>query len=116
MGASRPAGKTAASRSGGPAQTKPTHVLKGHTAPVVGLAVSPDGRTWLRQSWDSTVRLWSLKDGASRVLEGHQQNVNGVAFTPDGRAVVSAGYDLTLRIWPLGASGSADCRHVAHVR
>jgi len=85
-----------------PGETTPTLVLKGHTAPVASLAVSPDGNTLASASWDSTVRVWSLRDGAVRVLEGHQQNVNGVAFAPNGQSVVSAGYDLTVRIWPLG--------------
>jgi cytochrome c len=85
-----------------PGANEPALVLKGHSAPVVGLAVSPTEEALASASWDGTVRLWSQKDGTSRVLEGHQQNVNGVAFAPDGRAVVSAGYDLTIRIWPGG--------------
>jgi cytochrome c len=76
-------------------------VLQGHTAPIVALAVSPDGTTLASAAWDHTVRLWPLAGGDARVLEGHTQNVNGVAFTPDGKALVSAAYDLTLRIWPL---------------
>ncbi len=79
----------------------PDALLQGHTAPIVALAVSPDGATLASASWDHTVRLWPLTGGAPRLLEGHTQNVNGVAFTPDGKAVVSAAYDLTLRIWPL---------------
>ena len=76
----------AASRSGGRASRSPTRCCKGHTAPIVALAVSPDGATLASASWDRTVRLWPLAGGAPRVLEGHQQNVNGVAFTPDGSA------------------------------
>ena len=76
-------------------------MLQGHTAPIVALAVSPDGATLASAAWDNTVRLWPLAGGAPRVLEGHSQNVNGVAFTPDGKSVVSASYDLTVRIWPL---------------
>jgi cytochrome c len=86
-------------------KAQPDTVLQGHTAPVVALAISPDGATLASASWDHTIRLWRLADGTVRVREGHTQNVNGVAFTPDGKAIVSAAYDLTLRIWPLdGAS------------
>jgi len=86
---------------------RPGTVLEGHAAPVVALAVSPDGATLASASWDGTVRLWPLAGGRPRVLEGHKQNVNGVAFTPDGHAVVSAGYDLTLRVWPLDGGAPA---------
>lgn len=80
---------------------QPDAVFDGHSAPIVSLAVSPDGSTIASAAWDRTVRLWSLSGGAAQVLEGHTQNVNGVAFAPDGKALVSVGYDLTVRIWPL---------------
>ena len=84
-----------------PGRQQPDRVFEGHGAPIVSLAVSPDGARLASASWDHTVRIWSLSDGAQQVLEGHSQNVNGVAFTPDGRSLVSAGYDRELRIWPL---------------
>ena len=84
-----------------PGEPRPAIVFEGHTAPIVALAVSPDGATLASASWDRTVRLWPLAGGAPRVLEGHQQNVNGVAFTPDGKSLVSVSYDLTVRVWPL---------------
>jgi len=88
-----------------PGNTRPDTVLEGHTAPIVALAVSPDGTTLASASWDQTVRLWPLAGGAPRVLEGHTQNVNGVAFAPDGRTLVSVSYDQSVRLWPLaGAS------------
>lgn len=80
---------------------QPDRVFEGHRAPIAALAVSPDGARLASASWDHTIRIWSLDDGAQQVLEGHAQNVNGVAFTPDGRSLVSAGYDRELRIWPL---------------
>jgi cytochrome c len=86
-------------------KTEPDRVLKGHTAPVAGIAESPDGKTVASATWDHTVRLWPLDGAAPRVLEGHSQSVNAVAFTPDGNALVSAGYDTTLRIWPMNGNG-----------
>jgi cytochrome c len=91
-------GKIAIWRNGSPL---PERTYEGHTAPIVSLAVSPDGKWIASASWDRTVRLWPLAGGEPRVLEGHNQNVNGVAFTRDGQFLVSASYDLTLRIWPL---------------
>ncbi|MGY8709444.1 c-type cytochrome [Bradyrhizobium sp. 18BD] len=82
-------------------QQQPDLVLEGHSGPIVALAVSPDGSKLASASWDHSVRLWSLADGAARVFEGHRQNVNGVAFAPDGMSLVSVGYDLALRIWHL---------------
>ena len=80
---------------------QPDTVLEGHTAPIVALALSPDGATLASASWDQTIRLWPLAGGAPRVLEGHTQNVNGVTFAPDGRTLVSVSYDQSVRIWPL---------------
>lgn len=96
-------GRIAVWRPGAPT---PAVTYEGHTAPIVALALSPDGATLASASWDRTIRLWSLAGGAPRVLEGHSQNVNGVAFSADGRTLVSAGYDATVRIWTLGAPGS----------
>src|SRR3981081_3817807 len=73
-----------------PGEPQPATGLTGHPAPVVALAVSPDGQTLASASWDHSARLWPLDGGAPRVLEGHAQNVNGVAFAGDG--VVTVGY------------------------
>src|SRR6516225_105016 len=58
-----------------PGRPQPDQVFEGHTAPIAGLAVSPDGSRLASASWDHTVRLSSLSNGETRVLEGHSQNV-----------------------------------------
>lgn len=83
---------------------EPAKVIEGHKGPIAALAVSLEGAHLASASWDGTVRVTALDDGAARVLEGHQGPVNGVAFAPGG-VVVSSGYDATLRFWP--ADGGA---------
>src|SRR5262249_43078940 len=48
---------------------QPVNVFDGHTGPVVGLAVSPDGMTLASASWDHTARLWPLAGGMPRLLQ-----------------------------------------------
>lgn len=89
-----------------PGEQQPQIVLQGDTAPIVGLAVSPDGAALASASWDRTARVWPLAGGAPRVLIGNRDNVNAVAFVPDNSAVLTAGYDATVRIWPLARGPS----------
>src|ERR1019366_7655144 len=56
---------------------EPDTVLDGHSAPIVALAVSPDGTMLASASWDHTVRLTPL---------------NSVAIAPDGE-IVAVGAD-----------------------
>jgi WD40 repeat protein/regulation of enolase protein 1 (concanavalin A-like superfamily) len=66
--------------------------LAGHTAAVVGIAVSPDGRQILSGGSDTTVRLWDVASGKEvRRFEGPTASVESVAFAPDGRLAVGAG-------------------------
>ena len=89
-------GKVAIWRADG---DSPVRVFQAHSAPVAGLALSPDGNWLASAGWDGAVKLQDLRDGGgSRSFEGHKGIVNAVAFMPDGQSLVSGGYDAHIII------------------
>ena len=61
-------------------------MFEGHTAPIVALAMSPDGATLASASWDQHGPALAARMAARRACsKAITQNVNGVAFTADGR-------------------------------
>jgi WD40 repeat protein/serine/threonine protein kinase len=74
--------------------------LRGHLAPVVAVAFSPDGQRIVTGSYDHTARVWDAEQGAElMVLRGHDHEVKAVAFSPDGRLIVTGSADRTVRLW-----------------
>jgi cytochrome c len=76
--------------------------LRGHGGPVRALAISPDGKTAISGSFDTSAIRWSLeRNAAEQVLRYHDGAVNAVALLTDGRAVTS-GEDARIAIWGPG--------------
>ncbi|MFD8889134.1 trypsin-like peptidase domain-containing protein [Streptomyces sp. NPDC059566] len=81
--------------------------LSGHTAEVVAVAFSPDGRTFATGSADTTALVWDVATGKIRAtLTGHTDVVFSVAFSPDGRTLATGSGDNTVRLWDLATGKS----------
>jgi len=71
-----------------------------HEEPIGGLAISPNGEYIVSASWDQTIKIWRIQDGAlMRTLIGHTQGLNTVCMTSDGKLIISGASDGTIKIW-----------------
>jgi cytochrome c len=76
--------------------------LRGHGGPVRAIAISPDGKSAVSGSFDSSAIRWSLeRSAADQVLRFHDGAVNAAAVLPDGR-LVTAGEDGRIALWGAG--------------
>lgn len=73
--------------------------LEGHTAKVMGLAVSPDRSVIASASWDARIGLWPIGGGDPVFCSGHTAGVNAVAFSRDGKRLYSASVDGSIKLW-----------------
>jgi phospholipase A-2-activating protein len=81
-------------------RSTPLQTYTGHTEPVRGLSLRPDGQGFWSCGNDGLVNLYSFDQPAPvRSLSGHTSFVYSVAALPDGSGAVSSGEDGTLRLW-----------------
>src|SRR5262249_18722076 len=88
------------------------HTLTGHSAEIVSVGFSPDGRRLATASFDRTMKLWDVQTGQDVfTLLGHTAALACLAFSPDGNQIVTGSFDATARVWnaaPLASSVTAE--------
>ena len=83
-----------------PENPHPLSPLRGHTAFVHQIALSPDGKTLASGGEDSTLRLWDPLAGQELMtLRAHSAVIACLAWSPDGQSLYTGSGDATLRIW-----------------
>ena len=71
--------------------------LAGHTAPVSGVAFSPDATKVVTVSADKTTKVWTVADGKLYSTLEAPAELTSVAFTSDGLGYVAGAADGKLR-------------------
>jgi WD40 repeat protein len=76
-------------------------IVSRHQSSIISVAFSPDGKSILTGSRDSTARLWDLQGNLLQVFKGHQGIVYSVTFSPDSKSILTGSMDKTARLWDL---------------
>ncbi|WWC62195.1 uncharacterized protein I303_104790 [Kwoniella dejecticola CBS 10117] len=81
-------------------RSTPLQTYTGHTEPVRGLSLKPDGTGFWSCANDGNINIYSFDRPAPiRTLAGHTSFVYSISAFPDGSGAISTGEDGTLRVW-----------------
>jgi WD40 repeat protein len=83
------------------------NTFSGHRDRVNDLSFSPDGQTLASASTDTTIKLWSLKDGKPRKTIPQGNNVFKVRFV-NNQTLASSGADRTIKLWNVNSQKIRD--------
>ncbi|TMC16900.1 MAG: hypothetical protein E6J33_08740 [Chloroflexi bacterium] len=71
-----------------------------HSAPVLSIAWSPDGKKIASASADKTVHIWNATSkNPILIYRNHNKPVSAVAWSPDGSRLVSGSWDTSVQVW-----------------
>jgi WD40 repeat protein len=68
---------------------------------ITSISFSPDGKSILTGSQDSTVCLRDLQGNLLHLFKGHLGGITSVTFSPDGKTILTGSVDKTARLWDL---------------
>jgi hypothetical protein len=78
--------------------------MKGHTAGVMGLAFSPDGKRMASTGFDRALKLWDTQNGRELTeIDVDSHDLRGVAFSPDGSRIAVGTGNGIIRFFHSGA-------------
>ena len=88
-----------------------------HTKPVNDCKLSPDAKSVVTVSADSTIRLWETATGRClKVLPPrHNESVNAVSFSPEGQRIVTGSDDGRAIVWNLEKLFNSDVSGPAYL-
>jgi serine/threonine protein kinase len=71
-----------------------------HSAGVISVVFSPDGRWIACGIDDGTVKVWDASIGQELfAFQAHEGAVLSITFSRDGRRIATAGWDATAKVW-----------------
>jgi WD40 repeat protein/energy-coupling factor transporter ATP-binding protein EcfA2 len=75
--------------------------LKGHSQQISAIAVSPDGKTAITGSADTTAKVWSLDSKLDTTRFSGRSDRAPIAFSPrpEDDVIASGGNDGTIQLW-----------------
>lgn len=85
----------------GPLLTGGPSELRGHTALVLTLDVTADGKRAISGSEDTTAIVWDLTRGQrlGAPLSGHREGISSARLGPDGKVAITSSWDGQLKVW-----------------